>query len=179
MGFKPFERLKPYHNLKPAYFMYPDEPQVEGSTVCFSALLEEMIKLGKIAICRFIYRKSSVPRFAALLPQKETFNEHDEQEKPPGFHVIFLPYADDIRKIPLAPKKVADENLILQAKKVIQKLSLVRFPEYVNPVLQRFYDGLEALALDEDIPQEITDETTQDLEVMADQGREVLEDFAK
>lgn len=31
--------------------------------------------------------------------QEEEFDEHNVQISPPGFHVIYLPYADDFRKV--------------------------------------------------------------------------------
>ena len=31
--------------------------------------------------------------------QAEELDEHNVQQTPPGFHVIFLPFADDFRKI--------------------------------------------------------------------------------
>ena len=34
-----------------------------------------------------------------LYPQAEEVDEHKVQLTPPGFHVIFLPYADDFRKV--------------------------------------------------------------------------------
>jgi ATP-dependent DNA helicase 2 subunit 1 len=68
MGFKPISRLKYYHNLKHASFLYPDEQSIRGSTVAFSALLSQMLKMQKMAICK--YSKSNTPpRFVALLPQ--------------------------------------------------------------------------------------------------------------
>ena len=34
-----------------------------------------------------------------LYKQEEELDEHKVQITPPGFHVIFLPYADDFRKV--------------------------------------------------------------------------------
>lgn len=43
-----------------------------------------------------------------LIPQPETFTKDGGQDQPPGFHVILLPFADDIRK----PPKNITENVI-------------------------------------------------------------------
>lgn len=52
-----------------------------------------------LALCRF--RASSAPEFAVLVPQEETMNKREGgQEDPPGFHVIILPFVDDIRDPP-------------------------------------------------------------------------------
>ena len=34
-----------------------------------------------------------------LVSQKEELDEHNNQATPPGFHLIFLPFADDFRKL--------------------------------------------------------------------------------
>ena len=31
--------------------------------------------------------------------QKEELDEHNNQATPPGFHLVFLPFADDFRKL--------------------------------------------------------------------------------
>lgn len=69
MGFKPRSALKLYHNLRTSNFIYPDEKVVKGSTVCFAALLDRMLSMDKIAICRFTARAAVAPRFVALVPQ--------------------------------------------------------------------------------------------------------------
>ena len=93
MGFKPLERLKSYHQIKPSQFIYPDEERCNGSTLAFNALIQAMTQLKQFAVCRYIFRKVSVPRFVALVAQ----NEDPEKNIDPGMNMIFLPYADDIR----------------------------------------------------------------------------------
>lgn len=34
--------------------------------------------------------------FAALFPQKESYDEETHYQTPPGFNMIVLPYADDV-----------------------------------------------------------------------------------
>ena len=40
--------------------------------------------------------------FAYHLFQEEELDEHNVQVTPPGFHVIFLPFAEDMRKLKFA-----------------------------------------------------------------------------
>lgn len=40
-----------------------------------------------------------------------------QQTRPPGFHLVFLPYADDIRSLKFDPSAIAEDELILKAKK--------------------------------------------------------------
>lgn len=51
-----------------------------------------------------------MPEMAVLIPQEEEVTEGGGQDMPPGFHVIVLPFVDDIR----APPKVMTENLLGQ-----------------------------------------------------------------
>ncbi|XP_078060614.1 X-ray repair cross-complementing protein 6-like, partial [Mustelus asterias] len=79
---------------------------------------------------------------------------------PSGFHLIYLPYADDVRKIGFTEKRVASEDQIEKMKSVVQKLRFKYRPEsFENPVLQRHFRNLEALALDLKEPEEVEDLT--------------------
>ena len=186
LGFKPINRLKHYHNLKPSYFMYPDETRIIGSTLCFNTLLQSCIQLKQMIICRFIYRKTSTPIFVALYPQKELFID-SHLEKPPGFHVIFLPYGDDIRKINLDGHKMRvideetnenDKNLYTKACEIIDTFTFKDLPEPCNPVLQKHYQNLEALALDEDTNNTtFEDEIQPNDDAMIDKAAELIEEF--
>lgn len=69
MGFKPYDALKPSMNFRGSYFIYPDDEQFTESSKAFKALLFGMAELKQMAICRLIYRKGSIPRFVALMPQ--------------------------------------------------------------------------------------------------------------
>lgn len=53
MGFKPRSKLKNYHNIRPSYFLYPDEKRVQGSAQLFDALIKTMVKQQTMAIARF------------------------------------------------------------------------------------------------------------------------------
>jgi len=99
MGFKPLTYLKLYHNVKHSMFVFPDEKKVLGSSQCADALIKEMIAKDKIAIVRVQVRENTSVRFCALLPQDESLNELSGLQTPPGFQLIVLPYADDIRDL--------------------------------------------------------------------------------
>jgi ATP-dependent DNA helicase 2 subunit 1 len=178
MGFKPISRLKYYHNLKHASFLYPDEQSIKGSTVAFSSLLAQMLKMQKMAIC--MYSKSnSTPRFVALLPQKEEFDHDGTQMTPPGFHLIHLPYADDIRPLKFEPQPKATTEQIVKAKKVVKSLR-IKFDSrnFENPALQRHYANLQAIALDREILEETPDYVVPDEEGMAKYA-DLIDDFRR
>ncbi|XP_052799774.1 X-ray repair cross-complementing protein 5-like [Mya arenaria] len=163
MGFKPQKSLKIYFKVKPASFIYPDEQSVTGSTTLFTALMKKCIDRDVVPICKYIPSKSSPPRFVALLPQEEELDEHKVQIRPPGFHVIFLPFADDFRKVKFEQTPKANAEQIDAAKKVLKKLQFPYTAEsFENPVLQKYWRNIEALALERDAPEEMTDYTLPD-----------------
>lgn len=160
MGFKPRSSLKPYFHVKPAQFIYPDEGSVTGSTTLFTALLRKCLDRDVVAICKYIPSKSNPPRFVTLLPQEEELNEQRVQVTPPGFHIIFLPYADDFRKVAYEETHRATEEQIEAGKEVVKKLKFQFANEaFENPVLQNHWRNIEALALDRDEADEMIDYT--------------------
>ncbi|TYH86590.1 hypothetical protein ES332_D01G054700v1 [Gossypium tomentosum] len=94
------------------------------------------------------------------------------QMEPPGMHMIYLPYADDIRDDEEifpdteedAPR--ADEDQIQKAAALIKRIYVKDFSafQFANPALQRHYAVLQALALAEDDIPETIDETASDEE---------------
>ncbi|KAI8489562.1 X-ray repair cross-complementing protein 6 [Branchiostoma belcheri] len=160
MGFKPRTSLKPYFHIRPAQFLFPDESVISGSTRLFSALLQRCLARDVVPICRYIPRKNSPPKFVALLPQKEEFDDNNMQSTPAGFHVIFLPFADDLRKLNFEDTPRAKQDQVDKAKEIINKLKFKYDPmSFENPVIQQHYRNLEALALDRDAPEEVYDFT--------------------
>lgn len=102
---------------------WPCVPQeFTGSSSVFAHLLDRLHARDKIAICRFVPRRNAAPRIVALLPEVRSCEnaewvgrnwpimqrvalqkgqiDKDGDEVPYGFHVIYMPFADDIRHIP-------------------------------------------------------------------------------
>lgn len=178
MGFKPRSSVKTYHHIRPAQFLYPSEKSVSGSTTLFSALLGRCIARDVVPICRFIPRRSSPPRFVALLPQEEEIDEHNNQVKPPGFHVIFLPFTDDLRRLKYEQTPKATTEQINKAKQVIKNLtSGFDSSNFENPSLQKHFKNLEALALDRDEPEELIDHTEPKTEAIDRKAGEAIKQF--
>jgi len=141
-------------------FVFPDEKKVIGSSQCADALITEMIRKDKIAIVRVQVRENTSVRFCALLPQEEKFNEESGLQTPPGFQLIVLPYADDIRDLDnileaagfqrgedrqqepaiIDTLKAEEKNA---AKLLIKNLTIdFDARNYDNPTIQKFYSGL-------------------------------------
>lgn len=178
MGFKPRSSVKTYHHIRPAQFLYPSEKSVSGSTTLFSALLGRCIARDVVPICRFIPRRNCPPRFVALLPQEEEIDEHNNQVKPPGFHVIFLPFTDDLRRLKYEQTPKATTEQINKAKQVIKNLtSGFDSSNFENPSLQKHFKNLEALALDRDEPEELIDHTEPKTEAIDRKAGEAIKQF--
>lgn len=159
LGFRPRSWLKPYYNLTHSSFIFPDESEVRGSIVAFKALLDGMVELDQLAICTYVPRRTVTPRLVALLPQAEHIDpDTSAQVKPPGMHIIVLPFADELRSLNYDGElETAEPELVDKAKEIVSKLTISGGfdPEaFENPVLQRHYASLQALALDQELEEE-------------------------
>lgn len=183
LGFKPLSCLKDYHNLKPSTFIFPSDKEIMGSTCIFVSLHRSMLRLKRFAVA--FYGSSSHPQLVALVAQEEVITSGGQVE-PPGMHMIYLPYSDDIRHVEevhadsgtVAPR--ASEDQIKKASSFVRRVDLKDFSvcQFANPALQRHYAVLQALALDEDEMPEIKDETVPDEEGMNRPGIiKALEEF--
>eukprot|EP01132_Coremiostelium_polycephalum_P010819 gene10819-13255_t len=179
LGFKPVETVKAHRSIKHASFLFPDEASVKGSTVAFNSLLEQMIKSNKVAICRFTPRGNASPRIVALLPQEEVLdnNENNIQILPRGFHVIYLPFADDVRNFTMSSISKAQTSLVDKAKKIIKALKIKYNDKYyLNPALQKHYSNLQALALERDQVEETKDFINPDPSIIG-KANDIIKEF--
>ncbi|KAL6880668.1 hypothetical protein ACP4OV_012233 [Aristida adscensionis] len=174
LGFKPLDCLKDYHNLRPSTFIYPSDEHIFGSTRVFVALHSSMLRLGRFALA--FYGNPTRPQLVALVAQEEVTSPGNQVE-PPGMHMIYLPYSDDMRY----PEEVhvtsddaprATDEQIKKASNLLKRIDLKNFSvsDFANPALQRHYGILEALALGEDEMPDIKDETLPDEGGMARPG---------
>ncbi|KAI4232373.1 MAG: hypothetical protein L6R40_007405 [Gallowayella cf. fulva] len=164
LGFKPMSMLPMWANLRPATFLYPSEDDYIGSTRVFAALHAKLLSSQKIGITWFIARKNAAPVIAALYPGAEELDENGTQTLPAGLWLIPLPHADDIRQNPDVTALIrAPEPLIDRMRDVIQQLQLPKAKydcgKYPNPSLQWHYRILQAMALEEDLPEMAEDRT--------------------
>ncbi|XP_020526581.1 ATP-dependent DNA helicase 2 subunit KU70 isoform X2 [Amborella trichopoda] len=177
LGFKPTDCLKDYHNLKPSTFLYPSDEEIDGSTCIFVALYRAMLKYQRFALAFF--GSSTHPQLVALVAQDDMIR-NGVQLEPPGMHMIYLPYCNDIRSIEELQNHDSDtipratDDQIEKAMAVMKKLDLKEFSisQFANPALQRHYALLQVLALGDDVDElpEINDETLPDEEGMRRPG---------
>uniref|UniRef100_A0A8C7UMY0 DNA helicase n=2 Tax=Oncorhynchus mykiss TaxID=8022 RepID=A0A8C7UMY0_ONCMY len=178
IGFKPMERLKLHHHLRSAVFIYPEEEMVTGSACVFTALLRRCSERNVFALCKYTRIRNSPPRFLALVPQKEEVDDGQAQIVAPGFHGIFLPYADDIRTLDTPQLPTASESQVDKMKEIVHKLRFkYRSDAFENPVLQQHYRNLEALALDLMAPEHIEDLTMPNVNMMDQRLGSLAQEF--
>ncbi|XP_045690801.1 X-ray repair cross-complementing protein 6 [Phyllostomus hastatus] len=178
IGFKPLVMLKKHHYVRPALFVYPEESLVSGSSTLFSALLTKCLEKEVMAVCRYTPRHNTPPYFVALVPQEEELDDQKIQVAPPGFHLIFLPYADDKRKVPFTEKVVANPEQVDKMKAIVQKLRFkYRSDSFENPVLQQYFRNLEALALDLMEPEQAVDVTLPKVKEMDKRLGSLVDEF--
>ncbi|KAF2400827.1 putative DSB repair complex subunit Ku70 [Trichodelitschia bisporula] len=163
IGFKPLKMLPVWATMRAPYFLYPNETDYVGSTRVFSALQQNLLKAEKFALAWFIPRRNAAPVLAAVIPGAEVLDETGHQKVPAGLWVIQLPAVDDIKRLPDEPSVHAPLSLV-DAMKV--PLSMLQLPggaydprRYPNPALQWFYRVIQAIALEEDLPEAPDDKT--------------------
>ena len=165
LGFKSIDSIKPYYNIRESYFLYPNEVFSSGSSQLVDAFIKQLSNKNKCMIIKFVAREGSLIKICALIPQKESFDE-DFFQTPPGFNMIVLPFADDIRsnsdimsKIDMS--KINNKITVEQSeltKKLIKKMNIsFDCRNFENFSLQKFYSTLQALALEENETEEIDD----------------------
>jgi ATP-dependent DNA helicase 2 subunit 1 len=165
IGFKPQTMLPFWASMKKSTFIYPSEEDYVGSTRVFSALWQKLLKDKKMGLGWFIPRANAGPSLVAILPSAERLDEATKgQIFPAGLFLYPLPYADDIRSPPeLPPPVVATDALKDQMRPVVQQLQLPKAiydpGKYPNPSLQWHYKILQAMALEEELPEQPEDKT--------------------
>jgi hypothetical protein len=85
---------------------------MQGSYAAFIALHRAMLQQNKFAVAFYGSRASS--QLVALVPQEEELADGLQLE-PPGMHMIYLPYADDIR--PTEKYHISSEASVPRASK--------------------------------------------------------------
>ncbi|CAG7941686.1 unnamed protein product [Penicillium olsonii] len=163
IGFKPLSALPIWANVKHPSFIYPSEEDYVGSTRVFSALHSKLLDSKKIGLVWFIPRKNSTPVLGAMIAGEEKVDENGVQKVPPGMWIVPIPFADDVRENPKTSYNPAPEELITAMREVIQQLGLPKGvydpSKYPNPALQWHYRILQAIALQEELPDAPEDKT--------------------
>jgi len=108
-------------------------------------------------------RRNSSPTFCAMLPQAEKVEDGGWNE-PPGFHLVPLPFADDLRAAPIEEASRAGDKIKDAARAWVEKLCVKNgtYPpdSYPNPALAFHNAQLEASAFSEEFDPESFEDLT-------------------
>ncbi|TFY53984.1 hypothetical protein EVJ58_g9130 [Rhodofomes roseus] len=134
LGFKSQSKLNFEDNVKHSLFIYPDEMTYSGSKRTFTALLRTMLNKNRMGIVLTLTRRNASPQFCALLPQAEKVDEGGWHE-PAGFHLIPLPFADDIRAAPVqeSVRALGYHNAQLEASAFREEFDPAAFEDRTVP----------------------------------------------
>lgn len=176
LGFKSIYYLSPEYNIHSSSFIYPSDENIKGSTILFYALLKSCLEKDKFALCYMIQRVRSKPKLVALVSQEEV-RDDTKQIIPPGFHVIYLPYAENIRQIEVPKQLDLDSEKVDLCKKILKKISLkYKVSMFENPKVQTHWANIEALALNYSKPREVIDKILPNFEYVSQCRLKNLED---
>ncbi|TGJ85073.1 hypothetical protein E0Z10_g3711 [Xylaria hypoxylon] len=148
IGFKDRSLLKFWASIKKSTYIFPSEEGYVGSTRVFTALWQKLLKSKKVGVAWHIARKNGNPQLVAIIPSKATSDEK----------------SDDVRDGPEMGKVVRTTNALTdRMNKVVQQLQLpggaYNPSKYPNPALQWHYKILQALALEDVVPDQPEDAT--------------------
>jgi ATP-dependent DNA helicase 2 subunit 1 len=127
-------------------------------------LWQKLLKDEKMGIAWFVPRANAKPELVAVLPSKSQ-DEHDSGTPflPAGLWLLPLPFADDLRGVDVKETLRCSSGLIDQMRVIVQNLQLPKAMynpmKYPNPALQWHYKILQALALEEEVPDQPEDAT--------------------
>ncbi|TQV96557.1 DSB repair complex subunit Ku70 [Cordyceps javanica] len=185
IGFKARHSIPVWSSVKKSTFIYPSEEDYVGSTRVFTALWETLLKKDKVAIAWCIVRTNANPMLAAIMPSRPQSDEDSGTPfLPAGLWLYPLPFADDLRDIK-APGKLAQasDDLKTQMRTIIQQLQLPKAmynpTKYPNPSLQWHYTILQALALEEEVPETAEDATLPKFKAISKRAGGYLEDWSE
>ena len=184
IGFKPRSILPAYASVKKSTFIFPSEEDYVGSTRVYTALWQKLLKDERVGIAWCVTRANAQPMLAAIIPS-EAYSEDDSgaPSLPSGLWIYPLPFVDDLREIkPPGDLAKSSDELKNHMRTVVQQLQLpkgVYNPlKYPNPSLQWHYRILQALALEEEVPEKAEDATQPKYKAISKRAGGYLEDWS-
>ena len=151
IGFTDAFRVPRHYFMSGVDLLIPN-PASEGDVLALQSLVTEMRKMNKVVVARFVYRQNADPKLVVLTPH--------QSKRGPVFYLNVLPTVEDIRDFQFSSLDQCSAQQEEVVGKFIDSLDLEQNEELLkpnetfNPVLQYFYQCLEAKALDksEDLP---------------------------
>ncbi|KAF5645289.1 ATP-dependent DNA helicase 2 subunit 1 [Fusarium sp. NRRL 25303] len=185
IGFKPRSLLPIWASTKKSTFIFPSEEDYVGSTRVFTALWQKLLKDDKMGVAWCITRANAQPMLAAIIPSRERSDDGSGTPYlPAGLWIYPLPFQDDLRNInPPSEVLRSSGELTTQMRTIIQQLQLPKAMydplKYPNPALQWHYRILQALALEEEVPEKADDATEPKYKAISKRAGGYLEEWSE
>ncbi|KAB5532643.1 SPOC like C-terminal domain-containing protein [Coniochaeta sp. 2T2.1] len=181
IGFKDRTLLPTWASVKKSVYIFPSEEDYVGSTRVFSALWQKMLKDNKMALAWHIPRKNANPILVAILASGAP-EDGGTPYLPAGLWLYPLPFADDLRNVELPVTARCSNGLIDQMRPIVKNLQLPKGiynpTKYPNPSLQWHYRILQAMALEEEVPESLDDPTIPKYKAIAKRVGGYIEEWA-
>ncbi|KAL1842898.1 hypothetical protein VTJ49DRAFT_3915 [Mycothermus thermophilus] len=166
IGFKPRSKLPMCASVKKSIFIFPTEESYVGSTRVFSALWQKLLDSDKVGIAWFVARANANPIMVAIVPSRASSGDDNDDGRPSGgtpylpagLWLVPLPFADDVREVELSAPHRPPDSLTDKMHPIVKNLQLPKAMynplKYPNPSLQWHYKVLQAMALEEEQPEQ-------------------------
>ncbi|KAI1279162.1 hypothetical protein F5Y07DRAFT_387690 [Xylaria sp. FL0933] len=165
IGFKDRSLLKFWASIKKSIYIFPSEEGYVGSTRVFTALWRKLLNSRKVGVAWHIARKNGNPQLVAVIPSRAPSDDQSGTHyMPAGLWLYPIPFIDDVRDGPEPGRVIRTTNALTdRMNKVVQQLQLpggaYNPAKYPNPALQWHYKILQALALEDVVPEQPEDAT--------------------
>ncbi|KAI0890363.1 ku70 protein [Annulohypoxylon maeteangense] len=185
IGFKDRSSLGFWASIKKSIFIFPSEEGYVGSSRVFTALWQKLLKSKKIGIAWHIARTNGNPQLVAIIPSRaQSDSKTGADYIPAGLWLYPIPYADDLRDGPDHVKLVRTTDQLTDCmNKIIGNLQLPMATynpsKYPNPALQWHYKILQALALEEEVPETPNDATLPKYKAIHNRCGEYIQDWSR
>ncbi|XP_073821160.1 inverted repeat-binding protein [Musca autumnalis] len=154
LGFQPRSCLDNFSYSKTSNFMYPDDGHIVGSKRLFRALWERCKARDKVAICLFMSKRKSMPRYVALVPESREDAEtgsHYSLVTNDGFKIVYIPCASYVRELDPSEwnsiENSASDEQVNICKNIIKKFRLsYNLTMFCDPDLDQLQTKLLGLA---------------------------------
>ncbi|OTA93487.1 hypothetical protein M434DRAFT_395540 [Hypoxylon sp. CO27-5] len=185
IGFKDRSQLGFWASIKKSTFIFPSEEGYIGSTRVFTALWQKLLNSKKIGVAWHIARTNGNPQLVAIIPSKaQSDHKTGVDFIPAGLWLYPIPYADDLREGPDHVNLVrTTDKLTDRMNKIIGNLQLPTATynpsKYPNPALQWHYKILQALALEEEVPDKPQDATIPKYKAIHNRCGEYIQEWSR
>ncbi|KAI1142924.1 ku70 protein [Hypoxylon sp. FL0543] len=185
IGFKDRSQLGFWASVKKSIFIFPSEEGYVGSSRVFTALWQKLLKSKKIGVAWHIARTNGNPQLVAIIPSKAQSDRKTGVDFiPAGLWLYPIPYADDLREAPDQVNLVrTTDQLTDKMNKIIGNLQLPTATynpsKYPNPALQWHYKILQALALEEEVPDKPNDATVPKYKAIHNRCGEYIQEWSR